>query len=235
MAITAYQLAKARKFTRHALDQVFADSYPAVCRISAALTGRPDVARGVVRWVMARAMYMLPKWRDETAPERWFLHHTLLTARRTSKHLPDPKKDLLLVNAEWKDEGYPAFVRALRQLPVQQKEAFILHHGEHFNDRYLAVAMDCSTQAAENHLHAATAALQAISGDRFETFTTDMKRAYAKLGPTEEEVFPSVRKYVSRHLWPRRFKALVKLIVALVVLAAIGYAVWRYRRLIGLS
>src|SRR5688572_15823413 len=167
MEIPAALFDQAKKLKRPAVDDLFAMVYPAVVRIAKALAGRDDVADGVVRFVMLRASRMIPTWRDETAAERWFLHHTVLTARRAAAHEPSPKHDLLVAPPSPADPptpAYVAFVRAVRQLPVQQREAFLLHAGERFNPRYLGVAMDCSTQAAQAHLDAATAALRTVVG-----------------------------------------------------------------------
>src|SRR3954463_6496404 len=145
MEIPPPLFARAQKLNRPAVEALFASVYPAVLRIARGLSGRIDVADGVVRFVMLRAPTMLPKWRDATAAERWFLHHTVLTARRAARHEPDPRADLLAANG---DANWLAFVRALRQLPHQQREAILLHCGEHLNDRYLGIAMDCSSDAA---------------------------------------------------------------------------------------
>src|SRR3712207_4835413 len=96
MEISANVFERAKKLKRPALEELFAQVYPAVVRIARGLSGREDVAEGVVRFVMFRAVGMLPRWRDEGVAERWFLHHTVLTARRAADHhAPDAKTDLL--------------------------------------------------------------------------------------------------------------------------------------------
>ena len=229
MEIPAALFAKAKKLKRPAVDDLFAMVYPAVVRIAKALAGREDVADGVVRFVMLRASKMIPTWRDETAAERWFLHHTVLTARRAAAHEPSPKHDLLVASAEPPTPAYVAFVRAVRQLPVQQREAFLLHAGERFNPRYLGVAMDCSTQAAQAHLDAATAALRTVTGPaEFDGLVARLATVYARLGPAETQVVPAVRKWVTKGLRPQRFRRLIRLIVILAMVSGVAWAVWRF-------
>ena len=76
----------------------------------------------------------------------------------------DGNQDPLVARASFADPAYTAFVRAVRGLPEQQAEAYLLYHGERLNERLLGVAMDCSAAAAANHLQAATDALTAMSG-----------------------------------------------------------------------
>jgi DNA-directed RNA polymerase specialized sigma24 family protein len=229
MEIPAELFTRAKKLKRPAVDELFAQVYPAVVRIAKGLSGREDVAEGVVRFIMVRAAKMIPTWRDETAAERWFLHHTVLTARRAAAHEPNPKSDLLAASDPPTPE-YVAFVRAIRQLPVQQREAFLLHAGERFNPRYLGVAMDCSTQAAQAHLDAARAALRAVTGpEGFEPLVGRLSAVYAHLGPAETEVIPTVRKWVNKGLRPQRLRRLIRTVLATAVLAGVGWAVWKWQ------
>ncbi len=131
-----------------------------------ALTGDAAEAERVVDFVLSRGAVLLPAWRRGTMTQNWFYHHTLLAAREraAAKPAPAPKEDLLVADAADAGPEYVAFVRAVRGLPGQQCEAFILHQGEKLNSRFLGVTMDCSSAAAENHLNAANAALAAIAG-----------------------------------------------------------------------
>src|SRR5581483_10284 len=170
MPVDEALLSRARKYDRAAVAAVFAEQYPSVYRIALGLSGRRDVGMGVVRWVTKQALRALPGWKDEDAPQRWFLHHTILTTRRASKHQPDKSNDTLIDDPRAAAPEYVAFIRALRSLPFQQREAFILHHGERLNERWSAVTMDCSVIAAANHLKAADSALRALAGDRFDAY-----------------------------------------------------------------
>jgi DNA-directed RNA polymerase specialized sigma24 family protein len=230
MPISIDVLNQARKFRREALVQVLAACYPAVYRMAHGLSGREDVARNVIRFVMARGVRQAPRWKNEGDPERWFDHHTVLMWRRAAKFEPDPRQDMLVQQAMGghggDSPGYVAFVRALRHLPPQQREAFILHAGEGYDDRRLGIAMDCSREAAGNHLAAARRALMAVSGEQFDAYADALRQAYVSLAPREELLLPAVQKYLSRHLWPRRIRRAIKLIVALAVVGGLIYAIW---------
>jgi DNA-directed RNA polymerase specialized sigma24 family protein len=226
MEISPQVFERAKKLKRPALEELFAQVYPAVVRIARGLTGRDDVADGVVRFMMVRAVGMVPRWRDETTAERWFVHHTVLTARRAaSHHAPEAKRDLLATDG---DAAYVAFVRAVRQLPVQQREALILHAGEHFNERFLGVAMDCSTDAAQAHLEAARAAVRAIAGEQLEPLLATMAASYARLGPADDQLRPAVQRWVGKALRPRRRRTLIRLLVLAALLAAVAYVAWKW-------
>jgi len=233
MEIAPELFTRAKKLKRPAVDQLFAQVYLLVVRMAKGLAGREDVAEGVVRFVMIRASRMIPTWRDESAAERWFLHHTVLTARRAAAYEPNPKNDLLAASpapSDAPDPAYTAFVRAVRQLPVQQREAFLLHAGERFNPRYLGVAMDCSTQAAQAHLDAATSALRTVAGpEQFDPMVARLASAYSHLGPTGEQVAPAVRKWVSKGLRPQRLCRAIRLTTTLVILAAVRWVAWKWK------
>jgi len=231
MEIPPPLFARAQKLNRPAVEALFASVYPAVLRIARGLAGRTDVADGVVRFVMLRAPTMLPRWRDATAAERWFLHHTVLTARRAAAHEPTAKNDLL---AQGDDPRYAAFVRAIRQLPIQQREAFILHAGERFNPRFLGVAMDCSTEAAQNHLDAATTALRNIAGNDFATLANHLATHYATLGPAPDDIAPAVGKWAGKALRPHRYRRFIRRLVVTLILVLLLLVAWHWRKRLGL-
>lgn len=227
MAVDDDILDRARSFNRPAVEAIFAENYPAVCRIALALSGRMDVGTGVVRFVIKRALHALPSWKDDDAPQRWFLHHTILTTRRASKHQPDKTNDTLIADPRTAPPEYVAFIRALRLLPMQQREAFLLHHGEKLNERWSAVAMDCSVIAASNHLNAATAALRPIGGAGFGAFVDQIARVYRTLSPPEQLIVPKLRGVIARHIWPRRIARMLGWLFTLGLIGAIAFAVWK--------
>ncbi len=229
MEPTSELVAAARKGKRDAIVELLTMHYPTVWRMASGLTGRADVGRGVVRYIMRRSLRALDHWTDEAAPTRWFQHHTLLTTRRAKKHGPDPIHDTLL-GAAPADPGYTAFVRALRSLPMQQREAFILSDGEGMGIRTIAVAMDCSTIAAENHLREATARMRELAGSQYDAFVAAMSSAYKKLGPDEEMSVQNVRARIRRIVIPWRLLQMIKLVVSLVLLAIVLWGtlwIWR--------
>jgi DNA-directed RNA polymerase specialized sigma24 family protein len=219
--------ARAQRHQRGAVEALFAQVYPPVVRIARALTGRADVAEGVVRFVMTRAMAVSSKWRDATTAERWFLHHTVLTARRAAAHKAVAKKDLLAAGGA--DPAWAAFVRAVRQLPQQHRVAVLLIYGEHLNDRYLGVAMDCSADAARTHLEAARAELKGLAPGGFEAAVARLAGAYVGLAPAAGDVAPAAGKWAGRALRPYRFRRIVRRLVIVAVLAVAALAVWKWK------
>lgn len=214
-------LRQAQSGDRDAAEMLLASMYPAIYRMAAGLSGREDVGRGIVRFVMTRAARQMARWRDADEAQRWFYHHTVLTWRRASQHRPDARSDVL--NAGAADPSYTAFLMALRGLPQQQLEAFVLNRGEHLNVRYLAVAMDCSTHAAELHLSVATERLEAMAGPDFEAMTQRMGRAYESLSPEEEFFRPGLRAIVRAPRWPVVLRQVVVGVVIAGILAAAGW------------
>jgi DNA-directed RNA polymerase specialized sigma24 family protein len=230
MAVSEETLVRAQRFDRSAAEAVLADSYPAVHRIARGITGREAAARRVVADVLTRSLRVLPSWRKGVSPENWFYHHTVLTARAAADGAaPGVREDLLAVGFEEPPAEYLAFITALRKLPAQQREAFILHHGERLNDRLLGVAMDCSTSAARTHLHAAMETLNDITGGRVEEAGAQLGRAYARLGPSEQAVLPYVRGRVRAALWRVRVRRFIRRVILLAILGGIAWAGWHWR------
>ncbi|HEY8666047.1 MAG TPA: sigma-70 family RNA polymerase sigma factor [Tepidisphaeraceae bacterium] len=232
MPISPDILAAARKLKPAAVSALLREEYPMVYRMARGLTGRDDAARSVVRFVVRQGLHAMPRWQDETAPHRWFQHHTVLTARRTRRHEPDAQRDVLVSHATAPDPAYVAFVRALRHLPIQQKEAFILAQGERLDTRQLAIAMDCSTEAAANHLIAARQALLSVAGDTVGALSDRVAAAYARLQAPEELVIPSVQSYVRRYISLARLGRAALWILVLAVVGFIALVAWEMRNAI---
>src|SRR4051794_20147320 len=193
-------IGSAQKLQQSALCELLEAYWAVVHRVAWALCGQPAAAQQVVERVMARALHALPKWRDETAADRWFYHYTVLEARRWAD---DSKPSIALAAGDTLAPveqalaaEYVAFVRAVRALPMQQREAIILNHGEHLIHRCLAFAMDCSDEAAANHLRVATLQLQAMAGERTAALLEELGRAYRALGPSEQALRPQIRSRV---------------------------------------
>jgi len=225
MAIDDDLLFAAQRGDRAAVEEMLAQMYPAVSRIAFALAGREDVGRGVLRFVATQAVRWMGQWRDAQAAERWFYHHTVLIGRRAAHHEVAPGSDTLLGEAA--DAPYIAFLRAIRSLPQQQREAFILNHGEHLNTRDLAIAMDCSTHAAEMHLKAAEQSLSAMAGEGHVAMTARMSGAYAALAPAEDTLRPTVRSIVKSAIWPRRLRQVTIGVIVVAIVVAAAWVAWR--------
>ncbi len=229
--VTSELLVAARKGKRSAAVELLAMHYPTVWRMASGLTGRRDVGRGVVRFVMQRSLRVMSAWADDGAPTRWFHHHTLLTTRRTHKHPPAPGDDTLLSGGP-EDPSYVGFIRALRALPMQQREAFILHHGEGLGIRAIGVAMDCSVLAAENHLREASERLGELASDQFNSHIARLKEIYRELGPDEELAVKDIRRRVRRLILPWFIKRILRMLFAIALLAAAVWAGWWVWRIV---
>lgn len=221
-------MARARRADRAAVETILIDSYPAVHRMAHGLTGDARAGGIVARHVLRRAVTVMPRWRKGITPENWFYHHTLIVAREVAKTAAPAEHDLLITAGPVGHPAYVAFVRALRGLPGQQMEAFLLNHGEKHNARLLGVAMDCSSDAAANHLAAATDALQTIAGDAFPALVAALEKTYATLAPPERAVRAAVTQQAGTALWRIRVRRAFRRVLQLAILALIGWAVWRW-------
>ncbi|HEY1628262.1 MAG TPA: sigma factor-like helix-turn-helix DNA-binding protein, partial [Tepidisphaeraceae bacterium] len=143
--------------------------------------------------------------------------------RRAAKHQANPESDTLLGRP---DPPHIAFIRALRSLPMQQREAFILSAGEKIDLRAIAVAMDCSTTAADNHLREATHRLRELAGDRYEDYVAELRNEYQKLVPGDDLSLPAVRTQVQRFVLPWHIWRVVKFLISLALLIAMIFFLW---------
>jgi DNA-directed RNA polymerase specialized sigma24 family protein len=225
-------LAQARAMNPAALRALLSGGYAAAHRIALALTGNKGVAQAVASLLARRSLTMLPRWRDVSSSENWFVHHAVLTTRAANVRPPmDPMLDPLVVHggAAAQDPEYAAFVRAIRQLHPQQSEAFILHHGERLNARMLGVAMDCSTAAARMHLQVADDHMNAVSGGRGHELSAMLTRAYSAMSEAMPPAEGVLRIEVRRLRWRRFLRRLVRTVITLSVLGGLGYGAWFFR------
>lgn len=214
----------AREGKPDALSTVIIKCYPPLVRISMALAG--DAKRGLelVQDLVRGSLVASESWMEPTAPWRWFLHHAILNLRRLP---PSPGPDPLVQYSADKQVPFVAFVSALRKLPPQQQEAFILRQGEKMSERELAVAMDCSVTAAVNHMLAAQNALKLVAADGIEQRMAEFRTAYDNLSPDPEAVKQYVMARVQTRTTKRKARGLFKLVIWTIVLAAVAYGVYR--------
>lgn len=230
MALTEDVLAEAREFRPVAMETLLASGYAPARRIAHALSGNEAIGRTVAELLIRRSLRLLPKWHDPSSPENWFYHHAVLTTRSANLPAPeDPLADPLVLHGRPDLPEYVAFIRALRLLPQQQREAFILHHGERLNSRMLGVAMDCSMQAAETHLHAASEALRSVSGADIDPLAARLTRAYAELKASEPDVTPGVRVCVQQVRRRIAMQRIIRVLVVALVLGGLAAGVWLFR------
>jgi DNA-directed RNA polymerase specialized sigma24 family protein len=233
MPVPPDTLAVAIKLRPRAVAAVLEDQYPSVYRLAYALAGRWDVGRGIARFVLARSVRMMPNWDADDDPANWYHRFTIMTSRRSAKHQPaSAKADVLVEQALQPDQPYIAFVSALRHLDPQPREAFLLNYCEHLNARYSALAMDCSTEAAENHLRVAEQSLKLVAGEQFPALVHKLADAYHHLTPDPAGVLPAVNNLVFRKVKIRRWIRWLTTLLALAILAALLWGGWRLYHLI---
>lgn len=221
-------MSAAIKLRPRAVARVLEDQCPCVYRLAYALAGRWDVGRGIARFVLTRGVQMMPKWDVRDDPANWFHRFTVMTSRRSSMHAPEnARKDVLVEQALDPDGRYIAFVSALRHLDSQPREAFLLNHCEHLNSRYAALAMDCSTEAAENHLRAADQSLRLVAGEHFDALLRKLADAYQHLTPEPGDLLPAVNRVVFRQVRVRRWLRWVRAVVVLAILTGLAWGAWK--------
>jgi DNA-directed RNA polymerase specialized sigma24 family protein len=196
---------------REEISALLTTHYPLVNRLAIGLVGDAAAAQQIARTVFTQSLPVLQRWKTDTEAANWFLHHTLLESRHVK---PAP--------VFWAGCGGD-FLRAWSALPFQQKEAFLLTHGEKLDLRRMAIAMDCSTTAAGNHLAAATKSLQAATGTAYEAIVQNMTAAYLAPPPPPNLVIEHTTRAAKRR------RVLWRIAAALLVLLAAAVAYFGYR------
>lgn len=218
-------LTRARAGERDALVRVLARFYPQVYRMSLNLSGDIGTGAKVAERVMRQSVRAAEGWEHEDAPGRWFRHHTVLATRAAARGVPErDHADPLIVRGP-EDPQHVAMVRALRKLPAQQREAFLLHHGEGFDTRQLGIAMDCSVEAAKTHFEGATRALTALHPQGYAQRVESLVAAYLASEPDERLAIPHAKRLVRSGTW-KVVAALVGIILLLGLMGAIAYGLW---------
>jgi hypothetical protein len=196
-----------------------------------AICGREKRAKNTIRTVLRQSIKPMRFWNSEGEAGNWFLHHTILVARENAGTTPDPREDCLVQTLSNASPEHVAFVRALRLLPQQQREAFLLFRGEHLDPRRVAVAMDCSTGAADTHRLAAEKALADVTGETFDARSAELVRVYATLTPAEQLIVGDVAEICGRVRTSKLARA-IRFIFQLIILGAIIWFVWQISRMI---
>jgi hypothetical protein len=211
-----------------AAEALLREYYPLAYRVAIGLCGTRDAARVLLPRLMHTGVRMLPRWRDNADAYRWFIHHTVLATRDLPQTGGSMHDDPLVPPGGVAGPGYAVFIATLRGLSFQQREAFLLHFGEDQDARGVAVAMDCSTEAAGNHLIAATTALAgAVSGrPEFDACLHNLRIAWLDLTPVMADTVTDTRRMVRLATWQRRFHIVRRAILTLAVAAIIATMVW---------
>lgn len=147
-----------------ALQRVYSQALEPCARIAYSLCGDPDQAQQVMRKLVRRSVRQFRQWKYADEASAWFMHQTILLLREIDSSI-QTRDDPLLKDVAGPDViQYAAMIRAIRNLPQQQKEAFLLTHAQRWNTRLCAIAMDCSNTAVVTHLKEAERQLQPLLG-----------------------------------------------------------------------
>jgi hypothetical protein len=114
---------------------------------------------------------------------------------------------------------YRAMILALRKLPEQQQEAFILTHAQRWNTRYCAIAMDCSNTAVETHLKEANRTIQPLAGGNFAALCGFLHQVHKSL-PID---LPASAGMIATRIKARRARDRMFQIVGWTVIAGIVF------------
>jgi hypothetical protein len=176
---------------------------------------------------------MMPKWGAETEPVNWYNRFTIQVSRRSAKHQPKPGKDVLIEQAmDPRPPEYVAFVAAVRKLDAQQREAFLLRFCEKHQTRSMSLAMDCSTEAADNHLRVAEQSLRLVAGQNFNPLVQKMADAYAHLTPDTSDLVPNIQAVVFRRVWLRKWIRRFVLLLEILIVLALIWGGWKLYKMV---
>ncbi len=111
---------------------------------------------------------------------------------------------------------------------MQQREAFLLHHGLEMELRELATAMDCSSGAAANHLVAAATSLRASGlemGESLSDYTAGLPARIAALVPPRQQIKLEIDQQLQSIRRRRMIRRAISWLVMLTITAAIIWGI----------
>lgn len=196
-------------------------SHAQVYRIALALCGNRPTAETVVEKVLRQSAAIFKRWKTDEEASRWFLHYTVLLSRNAKS----PTGEDLLLSAATDSESAET-IKALRKLPMQQREAFLLHHGEALDLRQLATAMDCSSAAAANHLVGAAKSLEQLCPLGIGDFTTQLPGLLRQLLPPSDALNVDLDRILAEQRRKEFIAMAIRWLWRLVPLTAIGWLLW---------
>lgn len=217
----------ARLGKRQPTIAVIAQYVPEAFAIAALLTGSFAAGRQAIHRLTVASMRQLPTWTDAAEGQRWFRHQAVLVARQLGTRGEDDPQIFARPDGA-PPAGFPAFIRAVRLLPKQQQESFLLQHGLHFDARDRGIAMDCSTTAAQTHLHEAERQLRPLLGADFEPLRATLRDGATRLLDVQDPVGFVTKRY-RRHPAHRVRDTLLALLVPLVAAGGIAWLAWSFR------
>jgi len=226
-------------------------SHARIYRIALALCGERHSAEAVVEKVLRMSGRISRRWETDEDARRWFMHYTVLLCRATNTQKLDAGSEVpRRAGSDGDRPGSSAYVRtgvaagneallnlftgpdsvaildAIRQLPTQQREAFLLHHGEEMDLRQMATAMDCSSAAAANHLVAAVKSLNELHLTGIGEFTARLPALLRQLVPPAEALEVHLQSLISAERRRKWIWRIFSWVVQIILLAALVWGAW---------
>lgn len=183
-------------------------------RTIAAVSGSTAAADRIVRWLLVHAPHA-----DSAAVERWFRHHAVLRRRelkRPTRNDPD------VLEPAGASVALRAFVAAIRNLPEQQREAWLLRVCAKLDPRETGKAMDCSQTAALTHFDAALAVLKPMAGDNYDAFCNGVRTRFESLRPDSLEIDRALAARSTR----RWIRITIRALLTAGLIVVLGGLVW---------
>lgn len=220
-------LFRAQRRDGDAAAEVYALVLPQMTRLAITLCASERSGKAAVQQVMQRSSRVFERWRDGEEAARWFTHQLILFTRR----VPRPKKieeDIMYANSDALGRTeYRAFLTSIRRASTQQQEAYVLNTTLRWNPRLMAIAMDCSTEAAANHLEALASQLKELSGSAYAELVSIFVRTFRRLPPDSGMTPAALARKLSVRRTTSRVRGVVQFVVMIAIIAASAWFGWQ--------
>ncbi len=225
-------LERARRGKHGGIEHFLSAVYPPLHRMASSICGSHHAARTVLRNLLRKALDRLADWSDDIEARRWLVHHLIQECRTLPAAGPSGAQTDPL-RSQPDGTAYAAMIAALRSLPPQQQEAWILWRLEGFDLRWQAIAMDCSTTAATTHREGADQTLRKLTGESYDALLEKVRHAHLSLAPPPPMALQRVAASVGGVLLRRRVMGWIKRVTQIVLAAFliwIVYWIWKLMR-----
>lgn len=151
-------------------DELYAGSFQPLVRQLYAMTGDAEEARDCVQEAFVRAWSRRRSLDASRAPQAWVRTTAYRLAvsrwRRTSRARREPDRATMPAQSVAPvDETHVALVQALRRLPVDQREALVLHHLADLSVADVAAEVGAKEGTVKARLSRGRAALASLLSD----------------------------------------------------------------------
>ena len=134
------------------------------------LTGRASVAEEAAQEAFVRALERWSRLADKEWVAGWIITTAINVARRKLRRRPAVEPEL---RGGSEAEALLDLWRAVRSLPIRQRQAVVLRYRLDLSTRDAAAAMGCSEPAFRTLLSRAVAALRVVTGGEHDAGRTE--------------------------------------------------------------